>query len=46
MAIGITCCSIAVAVLGGGVYLVQRIFSSIFDDIDLDLTEKDDDSND
>lgn len=47
MAIGITCCSIVVVVLGGGIYLFHKVFNIIFDDIELDNDEEEDgDEND
>ena len=47
MAVGITCCSIVVVVLGGGIYLVHKVFNTILDNIEIDSDEEEDgDEND
>jgi len=48
MAVGITCCSIVVVVLGGGIYLVHKVFNTILDDIEIDSDEEEEygDEND
>lgn len=45
MAIGITCCSIVVVVLGGGIYLVHKVFNTMLDDIELDIDEEEEDGD-
>lgn len=45
MAVGITCCSIVVVVLGGGIYLVHKVFNSILDNIELDINEEEEDGD-
>ena len=45
MAVGITCCSIVVVVLGSGIYLVHKVFNSILDNIELDIDEEEEDGD-
>jgi len=45
MAVGITCCSIVVVVLGSGIYFVHKAFNTMLDDIEFDIDEEEDEND-